>query len=308
MAQDPDGSNRLAATAARVRNEIMEAGPVKSTVEDLLRRFGELSPSLEARVRVHSALALQYVKTKPMLTAVGVRSQSSVVVSLDLERSPSRDRAAEAVAAWATQRADCVKTLSRGGQLGFRDQGKPVYRALDALRYTLGRAGDLRYRDSVGKAQHRVDLEAVAVHLLTPGEHFVASGYTNDHGVLVVTSERLLTLRSEGRWDAAALNEISNVTLAKWLFSGTVSYRVATGKATVKRFTIHPLEEAIVFAEALKKRSASAREHERTDPVAHVRNDASTLDALRQLGELHAAGILTDEEFARKKADLLKRI
>ena len=32
------------------------------------------------------------------------------------------------------------------------------------------------------------------------------------------------------------------------------------------------------------------------------------MDQLKKLGELHAAGILTDSEFASKKADLLSRL
>jgi hypothetical protein len=39
--------------------------------------------------------------------------------------------------------------------------------------------------------------------------------------------------------------------------------------------------------------------------------DAATLaalSALRELGELHASGVLTDREFARKKAELLRRV
>jgi hypothetical protein len=42
-------------------------------------------------------------------------------------------------------------------------------------------------------------------------------------------------------------------------------------------------------------------EDERTDGI-------SALAALRELGELYAAGILTDEEFAAKKAELLRRV
>jgi hypothetical protein len=34
----------------------------------------------------------------------------------------------------------------------------------------------------------------------------------------------------------------------------------------------------------------------------------AALSALRELGELHAAGVLTDREFARKKAELLRRV
>jgi hypothetical protein len=35
---------------------------------------------------------------------------------------------------------------------------------------------------------------------------------------------------------------------------------------------------------------------------------SAALAALRELGELHAAGVLTDREFARKKAELLRRV
>jgi hypothetical protein len=34
----------------------------------------------------------------------------------------------------------------------------------------------------------------------------------------------------------------------------------------------------------------------------------AVMDELKQLGELKAAGVLTDEEFAAKKAELLKQI
>jgi len=35
---------------------------------------------------------------------------------------------------------------------------------------------------------------------------------------------------------------------------------------------------------------------------------SAALSALRELGELHAAGVLTDREFASKKAELLRRV
>jgi hypothetical protein len=34
----------------------------------------------------------------------------------------------------------------------------------------------------------------------------------------------------------------------------------------------------------------------------------AALTALRELGELHASGVLTDAEFAAKKAELLRRV
>ena len=47
-----------------------------------------------------------------------------------------------------------------------------------------------------------------------------------------------------------------------------------------------------------------------TDNGADADEESTTaaLAALRELGELHASGVLTDREFARKKAELLRRV
>jgi hypothetical protein len=41
---------------------------------------------------------------------------------------------------------------------------------------------------------------------------------------------------------------------------------------------------------------------------ADEESTSAALSALRELGELHAAGVLTDGEFASKKAELLRRV
>jgi hypothetical protein len=40
-------------------------------------------------------------------------------------------------------------------------------------------------------------------------------------------------------------------------------------------------------------------------PVAAAPSEGDVLDQLKQLGELHASGVLTDDEFAAQKAKLL---
>jgi hypothetical protein len=49
-------------------------------------------------------------------------------------------------------------------------------------------------------------------------------------------------------------------------------------------------------------------QHPTAAPVAAATPENATLDALTKLGELHKAGVLTDDEFAAKKADLLSRL
>jgi hypothetical protein len=46
-------------------------------------------------------------------------------------------------------------------------------------------------------------------------------------------------------------------------------------------------------------------------PAGQVEADPESgpaIEALRALGELHASGVLTDDEFAAKKAELLRRV
>ncbi|WP_395245522.1 SHOCT domain-containing protein [Agromyces sp. MMS24-K17] len=54
--------------------------------------------------------------------------------------------------------------------------------------------------------------------------------------------------------------------------------------------------------DGLAQQSAAAAVH------ASATAGEQTLDQLKKLGELHAAGVVTDDEFAAKKADLLRRI
>jgi uncharacterized membrane protein YhdT len=43
-------------------------------------------------------------------------------------------------------------------------------------------------------------------------------------------------------------------------------------------------------------------------PEAQTPTNENTTEKLRELGELHQKGVLTDEEFATKKAELLRRL
>jgi hypothetical protein len=53
---------------------------------------------------------------------------------------------------------------------------------------------------------------------------------------------------------------------------------------------------------------AGQADGEDDDAEAGEESTHAALAALRELGELHAAGVLTDREFARKKAELLRRV
>jgi Short C-terminal domain len=54
--------------------------------------------------------------------------------------------------------------------------------------------------------------------------------------------------------------------------------------------------------EAIAANGATAHALDGEDP------GTTALAALRELGDLHASGVLTDDEFAAKKAELLRRV
>ncbi|GAA2930212.1 DUF4429 domain-containing protein [Streptomyces enissocaesilis] len=77
-----------------------------------------------------------------------------------------------------------------------------------------------------------------------------------------------------------------------------------------------PVHESLPFAAAVlgsvRSGSAAALDAVRADPVpAHVsgrRDPADIAERIRHLGDLHQAGLVTDEEFTAKKAELLAEL
>jgi hypothetical protein len=70
----------------------------------------------------------------------------------------------------------------------------------------------------------------------------------------------------------------------------------------------NPLPPAAPSADPVTSNGGSG--HAEAEPVGEDGDGASTaaLTALRELGELHTSGVLTDKEFAAKKAELLRRV
>ncbi len=88
--------------------------------------------------------------------------------------------------------------------------------------------------------------------------------------------------------------------------AGKLEILAAGGKVEIKK--IVPLKKAEAIAayvrnRLMQDRATVARPMAKTDSPP-----ADLIDQLRRLGELHDAGVLTDEEFARKKASILERI
>jgi hypothetical protein len=72
---------------------------------------------------------------------------------------------------------------------------------------------------------------------------------------------------------------------------------------------VHPDYEAALKPVAIAVNQASAQlAHERSQAAPELDARGQALDALRQLGELRDAGVLTEDEFEAKKAELLRQI
>ncbi|MGW6740432.1 DUF4429 domain-containing protein [Streptomyces sp. NPDC055025] len=73
-----------------------------------------------------------------------------------------------------------------------------------------------------------------------------------------------------------------------------------------------PVHESLPFAAAVLaavQEAASSRAPATVPAVASIRRDpADVADRIRHLGELHQAGLVTDEEFSAKKAELLAEL
>jgi hypothetical protein len=70
--------------------------------------------------------------------------------------------------------------------------------------------------------------------------------------------------------------------------------------------TENPLPPAEPSADPVTSNGGSG--HAGAEPGDEDDGATAALAALRELGELHASGVLTDKEFAAKKAELLRRV
>ncbi|PZF80424.1 SHOCT domain-containing protein [Jiangella anatolica] len=121
-------------------------------------------------------------------------------------------------------------------------------------------------------------------------------------GLLALTDRRLLFLR-RGRLSQTLEDfPIARITTVQWhvsVLSGTITVFATGVKADITN--VHK-DDGRELTERLRERIAttSAAEAEAAGAVI--------IEQIRRLGELHADGVLTDEEFAEKKAELLRRL
>jgi len=135
---------------------------------------------------------------------------------------------------------------------------------------------------------------------------YIAQGAFGEHqGVAVLTDQRLLFIFNgwvNKQIEDFPLNRITAVNSNSGLATGTLI--VHTGGAIA--------EISSIIKSDLKYFVAALRRHVAEPPTisraAPQEGGTELIDQIRKLGELRDMGILTDDEFEAKKADLLKRV
>jgi hypothetical protein len=152
-------------------------------------------------------------------------------------------------------------------------------------------------------------------------------GFYEDHlGLVVLTTRRVFFFESgwfESKAEDFPLTAITSVEVETGIVVDEITIRVAGGSARLRH-----LQDARRFAEAVRAELEAVRTRhvrEQADahaaalaealgragqsaPAASPTTQESILDQLKKLAELRNAGVLTEDEFAAKKAALLARL
>jgi len=124
---------------------------------------------------------------------------------------------------------------------------------------------------------------------------------TSRNGAILVTDRRvILYTKKLGGYEMYdhVYGLLTALDYKKGAIYGNITFAASGDRTHVKQV---PKDSVERVAKAIRERMAAA--HEQGQPGAGA--GVSAADEIRKLAELHAEGILTDEEFAAKKQQLL---
>lgn len=130
--------------------------------------------------------------------------------------------------------------------------------------------------------------------------------YAGKNGLLVLTDRRLIFLFhgwTGQRNEDFPLDTITSISAGSGIAMGSITVFSGGAKAEIKNIN---KADAKALADEVRNRLAT-RGVRHTDAAPQAA-PPDVLAQLKQLGELHEAGVLTSEEFEAKKAELLKRL
>ena len=188
-----------------------------------------------------------------------------------------------------------------------QDSDKIVYKALESISDMLDDHG-------WDEAAHTHGTKSVAKgHLfkdkvldeLAPGERIVVAthGFHDDKPtILAVTDQRIIMISGKViGWDTAsqtiALDKVSSISEKAGFALGAI--RISTSNDEIEIEKVATNEVKAVVSAARRAMASKPSEKAPTPPPA------DSVGELKRLAELHAAGVLTDDEFSAAKARIL---
>lgn len=164
-------------------------------------------------------------------------------------------------------------------------------------------------------------LEQARPHL-EPGEEVLAAVQGNYEvkvlgsdtvraGVLIATPDRIVFYAKKlGGYDleSFAYRNVSSFEQSKNMMGHVITFFASGNKVSMKWIPDPKAMEEFVVVVKSKLLGGSASAAASSQATNAPVGGEDLMDAIRKLGELHQEGILTDEEFSTKKAELLARL
>ena len=197
-------------------------------------------------------------------------------------------------------------TLTASGNC--QDSDKVLYKTMEAISDMLDDHGwneAARTHGTKSVAKGHLFKDKV-LDELAPGERIIVAthGFHDDKPtILTVADRRIIMISGEVLgWDTAsqtiALDKVSSISEKAGFALGTIRISTSNDEIEVKNVATNEVKAVVSAARrALEKNSAPS--------PSPATNSGSSVDELKNLAELHAAGVLTDEEFAAAKARIL---
>ena len=141
-------------------------------------------------------------------------------------------------------------------------------------------------------------------------ERMVGGTYGKGNGLLVLTDRRVLFIIHgvmSQQTEDFPIERISSIQWSSGMLLGTITIYAAGNKAEIKNVDKNAGK---TLAETVRDRITSRGPAPTTAsaPAPPTVGQGDVFEQLRRLGELRDAGIVTDEEFAAKKTELLGRL
>lgn len=219
-----------------------------------------------------------------------IRSQTDPEVLAQIDRGAARAQSKQA----EKSHADQAKRDARAEKLRdkFPNVREDVFEAITRMSWTWGGRQDIRNLEQYLNTTERV-------------LHMVQGRLEDKDGILVLTDERLLFVFHgiiNSRTEDFPLPAVSTISLATG-FGSKIELHASGAKREIKNVMTDDARRLVDDA-----RTRTGRQFERASAPAAAPASTDIMGQLAKLGELHKAGILTDEEFSAKKAELLARL